>query len=195
MILTSSYLSEQADKRNINEFSQQRILNENAEYLKVKFSKTYDVFLSHSSLDKKLVLTLLKLFNEAGYTVYIDWIDDKQLDRNNVTKSTAQTLKERMNSSRGLSFLTTKNSTISKWCPWELGYFDGLKNERCCILPVLEYSQSTFTGQEYLGLYPYLTYSTRTDNGKFDFWVYDSSNNGKYVVLSDWLSGFNPLSH
>lgn len=193
MILTSSYLREQAAKRNITEYSQQRILNENAEFFKKSITKTYDIFLSHSSLDKKQVLTLLKLFNEAGYTVYVDWIEDTQLDRNNVTKATAQVLKNRMKTSKGLSYLTTSNSTSSKWCPWELGFFDGLKDERCCILPVMDYSTYSFKGQEYLGLYPYIKYQQNT-TGKYDFWVHNQTSD-EYTVLSSWLNGTNPYKH
>jgi len=48
--------------------------------------------LSHSSLDKIKVLALVDLFNKAGFSVYVDWIEDTQLDRNNVTVDTAKTL-------------------------------------------------------------------------------------------------------
>ena len=96
MILSKSYLSQQAERRNITEYGQQkeRIIYENAE-LSMRYDsvqkrniKDYDIFLSHSSLDKKLVLTLVSLFNEAGYSVYVDWIEDIQLDRSNVNNST-----------------------------------------------------------------------------------------------------------
>ena len=176
----------------------ERIIYENAE-LSMRYDsvqkrniKDYDIFLSHSSLDKKLVLTLVSLFNEAGYSVYVDWIEDTQLDRSNVNKNTAQVLRNRMNGLKGLSYVTTSNSTNSKWCPWELGHFDGKKNGRCCILPIME--SQTFQGQEYLGLYPYMQYVQVSGKEKYEFWVYNQGTN-KYVILRKWLDGSNPYKH
>jgi hypothetical protein len=200
MILSKSFLTQQAEKRNISEYGAKgkQILHENIE-LSTKYDsvsntkkREYDIFLSHSSLDKKLVLTLVDLFNEAGYSVYVDWIEDTQLDRSNVNKETAQTLRTRMNCSKGLSYVATSNSTNSKWCPWELGYFDGKKNSRCCILPIIE--SNTFQGQEYLGLYPYIRYSKVIGKNKYDFWVYNQGTD-EYVILKKWLAGSNPYNH
>ena len=130
MILSKRFLSEQAKRRGITEYGQTEIVNENVR-LALKYDvaqekniKQYDIFLSHSSLDKKFVYTLVRLFNEVGYSVYVDWMVDTQLDRNNVNKDTAQVLRNRMNNSRGLSYVATANSSTSKWCPWELGYFE-----------------------------------------------------------------------
>jgi hypothetical protein len=41
---------------------------------------TFDVFLSHSVRDAQLVLGLKKLLEGEGLTVYVDWIEDKDLD-------------------------------------------------------------------------------------------------------------------
>jgi len=50
--------------------------------------------------------------------------------------------------------------------PWELGYFDGLRNENVAILPLTDTADEDFRGLEYLGLYPFVensqTYSGRT---------------------------------
>ena len=93
-----------------------------------------------------------------------------------------------MKQSKCLSYLTTKNIAKSKWCPWELGYFDGLKQSKCCILPIMEYG-SNFCGQEYLGLYSYLEYAfyVGVDVG-FDFYICDQ-NRTKFIKLRDWLKG------
>lgn len=200
MILSKSFLTQQAEKRNISEYGTKReqILYENVElstrYDSVNNTKIreYDIFLSHSSLDKKLVLTLVDLFNEAGYSVYVDWIEDTQLDRSNVNKDTAQTLRSRMNHSKGLAYVATSNSTNSKWCPWELGYFDGKKNSRCCILPIME--SKNFHGQEYLGLYPYLEYAEYSNKNRYEFWV-DNQENDEYATLREWLNGKEPYKH
>lgn len=198
MIITKSFLMNQAEERGIYEFSQKSILDENKQITEIKNIPTgmkYDLFLSHSSLDKKLVLTLVQLFNNAGYSVYVDWINDKQLDRRAVTSSTANTLKLRLQESNGLSYVATQNTISSKWCPWELGLADGMKNGRACILPILDNSQANYQGLEYLGIYPHLEYAKEAVSGKDNFWVYDNYNSKKYVVLSLWLKGINLSVH
>ena len=157
-------------------------------YENAKFNKNleYDVFISHSYLDKDLINALYYKFEQCGYTVYIDWKDEKLKDRNKITKDVANKLKENMNNSKGLLFVATDNSSESKWCPWELGYVDGLKN-RTAILPILEKKTSEYKGQEYLGIYPYITYAKVKDKEKFDFWVNDPENSKKYSTLKQWL--------
>lgn len=193
MILTHEFLRsrpqmlyESVDDR------QRRVINENHRLYEA--TTKFDVFLSHSSLDHDEVIILVQLFNKSGYSVYVDWIYDKQLDRSNVTAKTADTLRMRMQQSKGLSYLATDNAFHSKWCPWELGYFDGQSKSRCCILPVLDYATTTYKGQEYLGLYPYLQYAQYRDSDKYDFWVYEQGSS-KYVVLKSWLQGMNPCDH
>lgn len=117
----------------------------------------FDVFLSHSVKDEALVLGVVKILQEMGQKVYVDWIVDKNLSRDNVTPATANTLRRRMSQSSRLLYLATSNATSSKWMPWELGYFDGLKSGKVAILPLVDYSFSPFQGQEYLGLYPALS--------------------------------------
>lgn len=194
MILTHDYLRSQPRYTFDSAFESvgNQILNENTRMYKQ--NQSFDVFLSHSSLDHNEVLILIELFNKCGYSVYVDWIFDKQLDRSNVTPQTAQTLRTRMKQSKGLSYLATGNASQSKWCPWELGYFDGLSNSRCCILPVLRETVKTFKGQEYLGLYPYLEYEKIANSDKFDFWV-QAQDSSKYVSLRQWLQGQNPYEH
>lgn len=193
MILTHEFLRsrpqmlyESVDDR------QRRVINENHQLYEA--TTKFDVFLSHSSLDHDEVIILVQLFNKSGYSVYVDWIYDKQLDRSNVTAKTADTLRMRMQQSKGLSYLATSNASQSKWCPWELGYFDGRSKARCCILPVLDYEVSTYKGQEYLGLYPYLQYAKYANSDKYDFWVY-AQDSSKYVLLKSWLQGADPCEH
>ena len=192
MILNKPYLREIASRDNVRMDSMQwRIRNNNERLLSEK--RVYDLFISHSSLDRELILTLVDLFNKSGYSVYVDWINDRQLNRNNVDRATAETLRNRMQQARGLAYIATSNTTNSKWCPWELGYMDGKKDGKCTILPVLESSSSTFKGQEYLGLYYYLTYAKVRGLNKYDFWVND--NDGAYVTLLSWLNGSKPKHH
>ncbi len=190
MILTKAYLREISSQRNLRFDSQQQtVLNENQRIF--KSNTIYDLFISHSSLDKDLVISLVDLFNKCNYSVYVDWINDPQLDRSQVNKYTANTLRSRMNSCKGLAYIATSNSSNSKWCPWELGYEDG-KTGRCAILPVLDTSYA-FKGQEYLGLYPYLDYDKNTNSSRDDFWVNDPDDPSYYINLYSWLNGSNPI--
>ncbi|EHU5031560.1 TPA: TIR domain-containing protein [Streptococcus suis] len=153
----------------------------------------YDLFLSHSYLDKKLIVTLVSLFNESGYSVYVDWLEDEHLDRSNVSTETAKFIKNRINQSKGLTIIATESTTFSKWCPWELGIADGMLNGRACILPILK-DDGDFSGQEYLGMYPYLDYETSI-TGEKEFWLNSSIDKNEYVSLNSWLNGKSPSYH
>jgi hypothetical protein len=41
----------------------------------------YDIFLSHCFKDRELADGLTEQFESLGYTVYVDWREDPQLDR------------------------------------------------------------------------------------------------------------------
>jgi hypothetical protein len=115
---------------------------------------TFDVFLSHSYVDQELVLGAKQLLEEKGLTVYVDWINDPLLDRREVTRATAEKIRGRMRQCRTLLYLHSVNATRSKWCPWELGYFDAFSHpgRRVFIFPVTG-SDRSYTTQEYLNLY------------------------------------------
>lgn len=113
-----------------------------------------DVFLSHSVLDARVILGLHSLLSSQGLRVYVDWIDDPHLDRATVSPATAARLRSKMSESRSLIYATSRAASSSRWMPWELGYFDGLRNSnRISILPIENSSNNAFVGQEYLGLY------------------------------------------
>lgn len=116
----------------------------------------YDIFLSHSKMDAELVQGAKVALENYGLTVYVDWIDDPQLDRSTVSSNTADVLRKRMKMSRSLVYAHTINSALSKWCPWELGYFDGMRGGNVFVLPIADVATTGFSGQEYIGLYPYL---------------------------------------
>lgn len=146
--------------------------------------KTYDVFLSHSIKDAELILGMKGLLEDLGYNVYVDWIDDPQLDRTMVSKSTAQKLRQRMDASKSLFFVTTENTDTSKWMPWECGYFDGIK-EKVAIVPVKQASYSNeYIGQEYLGLYPYVV-KARSQGDKEKLWIHADKNH--YTSYDHWV--------
>jgi hypothetical protein len=183
-----------ATANSLNEERKQRqVVTKNKEIYSSK--KSYDLFLSHSYLDKKLVYTLVDIFNKAGYNIYVDWMVDTQLDRTVVNRETAKVLKGRMDDCKGLAYVSTSNTVNSKWCPWELGYSDGSKNGRCAILPIMETEYGEFKGREYLGLYPYIDYEKNRSAHDYDFWVNDPQNEKKYINLSSWLEGNDLTIH
>lgn len=194
MILNREYLESVSQSSRMElAHAQEQVLNENRT---IRFAKqSYDLFLSHSYLDKPLVYTVIDLFNDAGFSVYVDWIIDTKLDRSKVDRATAETLRERMDTCQALAYISTKNIADSRWCPWELGYVDGKKNGRCAILPILASSRDTFIGQEYLGLYPYIDYETPKGGAKKEFWVNDPQDSSLYVSLKQWLGGKDPYKH
>ncbi|USS84808.1 toll/interleukin-1 receptor domain-containing protein [Fructilactobacillus myrtifloralis] len=152
-------------------------------------SSSYDLFISHSFKDKNLIGALASLFEKDGISVYIDWIQDSTLDRLNVTSRTANVIKNRIKQCTGLAYIATKNIVDSKWCPWELGIGDGMNNGKVCILPILETKSDTFHGQEYLGLYQYIDYSSAGSYGGSHFWINDPQDGEKIVTLKEWLRG------
>lgn len=124
---------------------------------------SFDVFLSHSIADAEIVLGIKQLLEESGLKIYVDWVEDAQLDRRAVTKESASVLRQRMRQSKSLIYLASENSSSSKWMPWELGYFDGFKPDGVAIMPVLDSPTDAFKGQEYLGLYPIVQKNTYSD--------------------------------
>jgi hypothetical protein len=174
----------------IKENNRQRIFDSKETDINV-----YDIFLSHSSKDAQIIFGILDSLNDLGYSVYVDWVDDPQLDRGNVTKATAKTLRVRMNQSKSLLYATTEHASSSKWMPWELGFMDGIK-EKAAILPIFENENSSshyYKGQEYLGIYPYCIKDYfQVNPSKEGLWIFD--NEDTYVTFNNWLAGKNHLN-
>ena len=167
------------------------ILNESINQQR-KFSattKTYDIFLSHSSSDAGLVAGLKLELEDLGYSVYVDWIEDPKLSRENVTKDTALVLQARMKQCKALLYAFSENATNSKWMPWELGYFDGKKGI-VAVLPISRTSKSSFQGSEYLGIYFYIQINTISGTNNLALWVHETST--IYTLFNNWIEGSQP---
>lgn len=149
-------------------------------------TKSYDIFLSHSSNDATLVSGLKLELEDLGYTVYIDWIEDPKLDRSQVTKETALLLQARMKQCKSLIYAFSENATSSKWMPWELGYFDGMRG-KVAVLPISKTYKGDFKGSEYLGIYYYIQLDTISGSTKQALWVHEKSN--KYTLYDNWVKG------
>jgi hypothetical protein len=158
----------------------------------------FNIFLSHSYHDVELdPVTLLGVRNSLERTfkqsVYVDWIVDKHLSRDDINTQTADVLRKRMEHSDCLFFATSENSHKSRWMPWELGYMDGKKG-LVAILPLLGATHSTteYKEQEYLGLYPYVSKDPAKDD-KMYLWI--NKDASTYVNYAQWLKGEKPHKH
>lgn len=152
---------------------------------------SFDIFLSHSKMDDRYVLGAKQILEEKGYSVYVDWIDDRQIDRSKVNKLTADYLRNRMRQCALMFYLHTQNASLSKWCPWELGFFDGHSRSqpRTFVFPLV-YSGETFTGQEYLELYPVVDIDNvgRVAVDRSDVWAKFSTTERRFRQMSSILS-------
>lgn len=152
--------------------------------------KTYDIFLSHSSSDNELIAGLKLLLEDMHYSVYVDW-NDSALDPDHVTPQTANVLRKRMAQCRSLIYAFSESASNSKWMPWELGYFDALKNSRVAVLPIRQDAYKAYSGSEYVGLY-YHVQVDKDQEGKDTIWVH---NGEKYVNYISWINGKEPYTH
>jgi hypothetical protein len=168
--------------------SAEKVLNEKV--LENISISTFDIFLSHSFSDQKLILGVWLTLEDLGYKVYLDWMHDRQLSRDQVNKSTASVLRSRMLRSKCLFYATTENSTSSKWMPWELGLKDG-HNGKAAILPISKTYTSIYTGQEYLSLYPYVSEGKEQVTLVNKLWIHN--NESEYVNFDSWLTGATPI--
>lgn len=152
----------------------------------------FDIFLSHSFNDHELILGIMMSLEDLSYSVYVDWVHDKQLGRDKVTSETTEVLRQRMSMSKCLFFATTVSSSSSKWMPWELGYMDG-RTGKAAILPVVQQATSAYAGQEYLGVYPYVQRDPARGDPRQRLWIHQSPSN--YVIFEDWLKGKQLSEH
>ena len=180
MILTKQFLNERVP---------QRILDENINFSQRKELDSYDIFLSYSWNDRSFAYKVVELLKSCSYTTYVDY-SDSQLDRRHVSEKTAKRLVEKMKKCKGLLYLYSPSSSVSKWCPWEVGVFSGIKNFRCANLPLVEVSGESFNGQEYLDIYPYVEYEKIKGKNEYQFWIFENSKT--YTTLKDWLNGGKP---
>lgn len=100
----------------------------------VQNKKVYDVFISHSYKDSAFIKKIMKAFNKHFLNVYCDWTSDNDfLKRELVSEYTRVVLQKRLEQSRNLVFVKTKNSIESDWVNFELDYFSSLGKSIFCI--------------------------------------------------------------
>lgn len=131
------------------------------------------VFLSHKHDEVNILQDVIAFINAEGVEIYVDWMDEEMPAYTNA--KTALRLKEKIKVSNKFILVATPNAINSKWCNWELGLGDAAKYiEYIALFPINKTSQS-FSGAEYLKIYPYIEY----ENG-----------NGKYLSGSNISSGY-----
>ncbi len=170
---------------------------------KTPMSYQFDIFLSHAYADagmsQEKLLGIKALVEQLGYTVYVDWIIDNHLNREDVNERTARWLRTRMINSRCLLFATSQNFQSSKWMPWEIGFKDGHTGSTeelglVSVLPIVQHSgKQHYQGQEYLGMYPYIQKDTIRGTNTVALWVHEDAET--YVKFDAWLNGSRPRKH
>lgn len=115
-----------------------------------KASHKQTAFLSHSHKNADLAKGVQSFLQAEGWEVYIDWEDTAMPESPN--RETAQRIQAKIRDLNWFLFLATRNSMESRWCPWEIGYADGVKPyDNILILPTSDNSGTH--GNEYLQLY------------------------------------------
>lgn len=137
---------------------------------------TFDIFLSHAwddaaigtHVDGRDVLTLKRLLEHNGFSVYADWSeDDQKLARRASDLATAQQIRMRI---RGCALLVCAVSPAtygSQWVSWEVGYADAALEGR---VAVLEYFRKRpqpggLRRHEFLALYRWIEFDERGAGG------------------------------
>jgi hypothetical protein len=96
--------------------------------------------------------------------------------------ATATRIKAKIKEHKKFVLVATDNAIQSKWCNWELGYGDAQKfDQHIALLPLAENS-GTWTGTEYLRIYPRIE---ETYNGSDVYNVIFPDN--RAVSLAAWL--------
>lgn len=145
-----------------------------------KSTSTTSIFLSHAHNDKAIVEQAKLFFENLGISVYVDWADQTMPESSNGV--TAARIKGQIYNNDKFIFLATNNAIASRWCNWEIGIGDTYKlhANKIAVLPLTE-SNGTWSGNEYLQIYPHIERGT-TPN---DYKVLQPNNTSE--SLTTWL--------
>lgn len=141
------------------------------------------VFISHKHDDLEDLKGIIG-FIERYYNVKA-YIDSQDPTMPKVTSSiTATRIKNRIKNCDKFILLATNGAIESKWCNWELGFGDAIKyKDHIALFPMKPEgtSNSSYKGNEYMGIYPYIAYYNGTEK-------YSNGNpisKGYYVVTEN----------
>lgn len=113
------------NQRDILRYEAQASTKRSAELIQeAKAARKQTAFLSHSHQDSRLAKSLQAFLQAQGWAIYIDWEDTSMPD--SPTRETAEKIQAKIRDLDWFLFLGTQNSMRSRWCPWEIGYADGV---------------------------------------------------------------------
>jgi len=142
------------NQSDILRYEAQASTKRSAELIKeAKSARKQTAFLSHSHKDVRLAKSLQAFLQAQGWEIYIDWEDTSMPD--SPTRETAEKIQARIRELDWFLFLGTQNSMGSRWCPWEIGYADGVKPIDN-ILVIATIDSAGTHGSEYLQLYRHI---------------------------------------
>lgn len=118
-------------------------------------------FLSHSGKDAQLAVGLQALLLEKGWNVYLYWQDSVLSGA--PTKASVERVQEKIRETDWLIYLATANSRDSRWCPWEIGYADGVNGSDAVIVAGTRDIVGNWHGQEYLQIYRHVAFTVDED--------------------------------
>jgi hypothetical protein len=140
------------------------------------------VFLSHKHDELKELKDAIALLEDAGVSVYVDWMDESM--PTSTSGATATKIKSKINECHKFVLLATEAAIASKWCNWELGFGDAKKYiAHIAILPVKN-DDRNFSGAEYLQIYPAIGEASKL---RFRTGFSVQYPDGKEIDLADWL--------
>lgn len=128
--LKQEYAKQKFDIRAIPNELEYRI-NNNAMEQRLK---SYDYFISHSSIDYENVQKLIYELNNKRKNVYCDWINDTDyLKRKLVCDATLMVIRKRIEQSKAIIWVESQESSDSIWVKYELNYAQRLNKPIYCI--------------------------------------------------------------
>ena len=146
-------------------------------------------FLSHSSNDgADYIAGAAGVLEQHGASVYLDKKDPSLPPHTN--RETAEALKDRIRLCERFVLFATRQSSKSRWVPWELGISDGYKTPRnVAVFPGVENTgNTTWTSEEYLGAYDRIVHG-QLQGYTADVWMVWNAAKNTARELSKWIAG------
>ena len=105
---------------------------------------------------------LQQWLKEQGMDLYIDWQDASMPESPDAT--TASRIRNVIRGADVFLFLATRDSMASRWCPWELGFADGVKRDEQIAIIATRDASGNYYGNEYLQLYRRIDQSSTSNS-------------------------------
>lgn len=137
----------------------------------------FDIFLSHNYKNLDLILGIKLLLEESGYCVYVEWSKKDRFKKLNKYKDM---LRKRIKESKSVFYVICGDKKEFNFTYWKLGFFEGLKEDKVAIVPILIKNRKHLRKNKYLKIYPFLK------NGIFEWEV--SYEGNKRSSLESWIA-------